>query len=69
VDLESILRDLRSQRDTLAAAIAKLESLSTPEGLIAPFTRSRRGRKSMGAEERREVSARIKRYWAKRRKA
>ena len=69
MDLNKTINELRAQRDKLDAAIAQLESLSSPDGLIKAFTHSRRGRKSMGAEERREVSARMKRYWAKRRKA
>jgi hypothetical protein len=43
-----------------------LESLDGT-GTLVPH--SRRGRKSMGEAERREVSARLKRYWAKRRKS
>jgi len=73
MDLNATIRELRSERDRLAAVIAQLESLSAGKngtqsvyGALAPH--SRRGRKFMSAEERREVSARMKRYWASRRK-
>jgi hypothetical protein len=33
---------------------------------VAPLQKKRRGRKSMAAEERREVSERMKKYWAAR---
>lgn len=66
MDLTETLREMRVQRDRLAAAIAALESLNNSDG-VAP--RSRRGRRSMGETERREVSARMKRYWASRRKS
>jgi hypothetical protein len=34
-----------------------------------PHHKSKRGRKSMGSDEREEVSLRMKKYWASRRKA
>ena len=59
--IESILAGLRARLKRVEEAITKLESMdaSTP-------IRSRRGRKSMGAEERQEVSKRIRQYWATR---
>jgi hypothetical protein len=66
VDYRAILNELHNQRDKVNRAIEELEALQA--GL--PLTRkSNRGRKTMGAEERQEVSARMKRYWASRRKA
>jgi hypothetical protein len=65
MDYVRIIRDLREQKSRLDSAIAQLEAL---EG-SGTATRSPRGRKSMGEAERREVSARIKKYWAKRRKS
>jgi len=65
VDYSAILRELYSQRDKLDRAIEQLEALNAG---FPPAGKGRRGRKSMGAEERKEVSARMKRYWASRRK-
>ena len=66
MDYRAILKELRNQRDKVSRAIEDLEALQA--GL--PVTRkSNRGRKTMGAEERKEVSARMKKYWASRRRA
>ena len=66
MDLNETIRELREEHTRLSAVIAQLESLNEsnerPQG-------SRRGRKSMGDAERREVSERMKRYWASRRLA
>lgn len=71
MDLIRTISDLRAQLDQINRVIASLEELArsvqTP-GQTPAAMRSRRGRKSMGAEERREVSERMRRYWAKRRK-
>jgi hypothetical protein len=69
MDYRRIIRELRDEQARLDSAIAQLEALagSADGNWIAP--RSRRGRKSMGAAERREVSARMKKYWAGRRKS
>jgi hypothetical protein len=67
MDLNEPIRYLREQHARLVAAIAQLESLAGSSNGMQPI-RSRRGRKSMGAAERREVSERMKRYWASRRK-
>ncbi len=69
MDVEKLIRDLTSQKDKLVQAIAMLEELAVYRQGPAPFVaRERRGRKSMGADERREVSQRMKKYWAARRK-
>jgi hypothetical protein len=49
-------------------AISALEALEQG-ATVNPveLARSRRGRKSMNSEERREVSLRMKKYWASRR--
>ena len=72
MDLNATIRELCAERDRLAAVIAQLEMLTQGKNgthsayeVLAPH--SHRGRKSMGAEERLEVSARMKRYWASRR--
>ena len=70
MDYSAIIKALRAEADKLDRAIAQLESLASPDGLISATlqTPNRRGRKSMGAEERQRVSERMKRYWAQRSK-
>jgi hypothetical protein len=65
MDLDKTISDLRVQRDKIDAVIQQLEAMR--DG-VPMKTHSTRGRKSMGDAERREVSARMKRYWASRRK-
>jgi hypothetical protein len=68
MDLDPAIRYLRAEVDKLDRVIASLEKLLTEPGPPLDAPGKRRGRKSMGAEERLEVSARMKRYWAKRRR-
>ncbi len=68
MDHSKLLRELYAQREKLQQAIASLEELQR-ESAGRTLVRSGRGRKFMGAEERREVSARMKKYWASRRNA
>jgi hypothetical protein len=63
MNLQSTIRDLRDERERLSKAIAELERLQQGEH----FSRPRRGRKFMGAEERKRVAERMRRYWANRR--
>ena len=50
-------------------AIAQLESLNSRDGSAAGLIVTKgRGRRSMSPEEREEVSVRMRRYWAARRK-
>ena len=65
MDLSDALQKLYAEKESLMRAITALESLQN--GAQAP--RSRRGRKSMNPEERQEVSLRMKKYRASRRKA
>jgi hypothetical protein len=66
MDLYHFLRVLREEKEKLDRVIASLEELQAIQSdLAAP---RRRGRKSMSQEERREVSARMKRFWTERRK-
>jgi len=68
MDLLETLRDLYAQRETLKRAIATLESMARDRERSLPTSSGkRRGRKSMGAKERQEVSKRMKRYWETRR--
>ena len=69
MDLSGAIRELREQHAKLVAAIEQLEALASFSNGTSPTPRSTRGRKSMGEAERREVSERMKKYWASRRKA
>jgi len=65
MDLDKALRELHDEKKRLDRAIARIESrLAT---MSEPPRRSTRGRKSMSAEERVKVSARMTAYWAARR--
>jgi len=66
MDLTKIIDELRREKGEIDKVIALLEELE--EGRNPSPVRSPKGRKSMGAEERREVSARMKKYWAGRRR-
>ncbi len=68
MDLYKAIRSLYEEKKRLDRLIQSLERIQA-RGVVAPAEkpRSRRGRRSMSAEERREVSARMKRYWAARR--
>lgn len=66
MDLDKIIRELRTEKDRLDKAIASLEEL-TRTGAVTPLIAvKRRGRKTMDEDERREVSERMKEYWKKR---
>lgn len=70
MDLYKALQDLYAEKAKLERAIASLEELQRV-GAGAPGTSQaakRRGRKSMNPEEREEVSRRMRKYWANRRK-
>jgi hypothetical protein len=72
VDINGILEQLYTRREKLRQVIAELEQLqhiSGPLSIASVSVSKRRGRKSMGPEERQQVSKRIKQYWAKRRAA
>ncbi len=60
MDYQHLIRDLLAQKERLERAIQELEKLASQPP-------KRRGRKSMGDEERRAVSERMKKYWASRR--
>jgi hypothetical protein len=65
MDLEKALRELYEEKKRIDRAIARLESRLT--SMSEKPQRSRRGRKSMSAEERLIVSERMTAYWAARR--
>jgi hypothetical protein len=69
MDIVKALRELYHEKKRLDAAIAALEARKK-SGRTGPLTKSgqgRRGRKSMSAEERLEVSRRMTLYWEARR--
>ena len=65
MDLNKTLRELAAELERVENAIAALERLQNSP----TFSAQHLGRKSMDAEERQEVSKRMKRYWASRRRA
>ena len=70
MDLPKLIQAFYEQKGKVESAIASLEELQRTDDAIGGFrpAGSRRGRKSMPAEERAEVSVRMKLYWAARRK-
>ena len=69
MDFTQTLAELYADKKRLEGAIAAMEDLarSLCGKPIPGKLPQRRGRKSMNAEERQEVSRRMKRYWAKQR--
>ena len=73
MDLYKAIRELYAEKRRLEEAIASLEDLLGSKGGAANLQledlrgKKRRGRKNMPPEERRAVSARMKKYWAQRR--
>jgi hypothetical protein len=65
MDVDKLIADLNAEIEKIKGTIACLEELRGSSS--AATNGSRRGRKSMGAQERQQVSARMKRYWASRR--
>ena len=70
MDLYKAIQELYAEKEKLERVIASLEELQRSAGSLPVPGRDgrRRGRKSMGLKERQEVSERMKRYWANRRK-
>ena len=71
MDLEKAIEHLHAERERLEKVIAALEELqrSSTGTTLEPRPITRRGRTSMGSAERQQVSERMKKYWAARRKA
>jgi len=67
MDVTKTIRQLKIEKERVERTIAILEGLQTGTGVALVQVPKPRGRKSMSPEERREVSARMKRYWANRR--
>lgn len=67
MDLDKIIRGLKDDKAKLEQSIAELERLSQSNVVFEALQKRKRGRKSMGVEERKEVSERMRQYWAERR--
>lgn len=65
MDIEKIIEELRAERNRLEGIIVALERLHGTDATAA--TPKRRGRKFMDKQGRKDVSERMKRYWAARR--
>jgi hypothetical protein len=65
MDLYKTIQQLYEEKERLERVIASLEELQRTAGAVPlpPQASKRRGRKSMTAEERQEVSERMKKYW------
>jgi len=70
MDLFKAIQELYAEKERLERVIASLEELQRSAGVVPPLTSGtkRRGRKFMDPKERKEVSDRMKKYWAARRK-
>ena len=67
MDLWQAIESLYVEKQKLDKAIATLEALKDGTTLREPI--GRRGRKGMSETERREVSERMRNYWATRRQS
>lgn len=65
MDIERIFEELRAERNRLEVIIVALERLYGTDAAAA--VPNRRGRKFMDKQGRKEVSLRMKQYWAVRR--
>ena len=69
MDLSTTIAEFLEQKEKVDRVIAALEELASVMDSQPVPKRDRRGRKSMGAQERLQVSVRMKQYWARRRQA
>jgi hypothetical protein len=71
MDLYKAIQDLYAEKEKLERVIASLEELQRAGASVPEPAKpaKRRGRKSMTAAERQEVSERMRKYWASRRQA
>ena len=67
MDLDGIIRELVGERNRLERLIRKIEKSRSTPSAATPSKEERRGRKFMDGPARKEVSERMKRYWAKKR--
>ena len=68
VNINQAIKELLAEKERLDRAIAHLEAMEKhkPAANVTPKVPKRRGRKTMDAKARREVSERMRKYWAKR---
>jgi hypothetical protein len=66
LDIQSLLADLKQERDRIEQAIRALEGLN--KGGSAPGRRGRRGRRHMSADARARISKAMKARWAQRKR-
>lgn len=68
MNINQAIKELLAEKERLDRAIAHLEAMEKqkPTANAAPKTAKRRGRKTMDAKARREVSDRMRQYWARR---
>jgi hypothetical protein len=64
MDLNKASEELRREKEILEPAIASLEEMQVVAAAVPE--QKRRGRKSVSPEECREISARMRQYWAAR---
>ncbi|MGI8990370.1 MAG: hypothetical protein ACR2I2_12435 [Bryobacteraceae bacterium] len=67
MDLNKVIRDLYDEKKRLDQIISSLEQIQRTAAEDPGLVERRRGRKSMDAKARQEVSNRMKVYWASRR--
>ena len=65
MDLSKTIAELYEEKTRLDRVIASLEQLGV-DSFPVSIAATRRGRKFMSPEERREVSERMRKYWAER---
>jgi len=68
MDLSKTIAELYQEKSRLDKVIASLEQLGE-SAAPAPLLMQRRGRKFMSPQERRQVSDRMRKYWAGRKAA
>ncbi len=72
MDLQSIVAELKRERDRLDQAIAALDGIGSGRGRRGASTgngrRRSRGRRHLSAEARRRISEMMKKRWAERRR-
>jgi hypothetical protein len=66
MDLLKAIKELRGEKEQLDRVIASFEALEVTVNAV--LQKPRRGRKSISAAERKEISARMRRYWGRKRK-
>ena len=67
MNIHQAIKELLAEKERLDRAIAHLEGMQKQRG-DGDAPQKRRGRKTMDAQARREVSERMKRYWEARRR-